>query len=304
VYFAWINEVTSIDATRGAARTYKVPELAAGDPPVYVARIGNRLVFWGYDIYTLDLLDLDAPSQTIANGSWFFVPSATPDRIWVVWKDDKASTPYHFVFDHLREIDSNGNVIVDGTAPGDGWLDGAVSAGPIFETRDGLIVWDPVTDKVIARLEASSSAATFENTVVWCDNHCPQLHFTEVLTHAERTTDAPSAYVAFNAWSGVFSPDGGTFAVPVWSTPTGRAGTSAVALIDVATGRVTGLVPGSETEAGCCNLSWDSTGQRLYIGRYETGKIAGWRLSYWDINASSAVEVPVVVPDAVAMVAG
>jgi hypothetical protein len=50
--------------------------------------------------------------------------------------------------------------------------------------------------------------------------------------------------------------------------------------------------------------TWDSTGQRLYIGRYDTGKIAGWRLSYWDINASSAVEVPVVVPDAVAMVAG
>jgi hypothetical protein len=306
VFFAWPGQIIAVDVATGATDTVSVPTLHAGDPQVYLARIGDRLAYWGYDIYTLDPEHLDAPPVKIANGSWFFVPSATPGRIWAVWRDDRSSTPYHFFFDHLREIDSTGNVTVDGTAHGDSWMDGAVSAGVLLETRDGLTVWDPEAGKVVAQLNASSAAATFGNTVVWCDNHCPQLHLTDVITGEDRTIDPPIGYLVFSAWDGVFTPDGSTFAVPVSSTPhPGPGGTQAVALIDVATGSVTGLVPGSASNAGCCQLSWDSTGQRLDIARYESnGKTEGWRLSYWDVGSSSTVEVPVELPHSVAMVAG
>ncbi|MDP9222365.1 MAG: hypothetical protein M3P18_00635, partial [Actinomycetota bacterium] len=182
VFFAWPGQITVVDVATGTTEMVKVPNLGAGDPPFFLERIGDRLAYWGYDTYTLDPEHLDAPPVKIADGSWFFVPSATPGRVWAVWKNEKSSTPYDFVFDHLREIDSSGTVTVDATAPGEGWLDGAVSAGPVLQTRDDLIVWDPVAGKVVARLNAPSAAATFGNTIMWCDNHCPQLHITDVIT--------------------------------------------------------------------------------------------------------------------------
>ena len=56
-----------------------------------------------------------------------------------------------------------------GRAYGDWWLDGAIRAGPVFETRQGLAVWDPQHERVLGRIRGSATmAASFGNTVVWC----------------------------------------------------------------------------------------------------------------------------------------
>jgi dipeptidyl aminopeptidase/acylaminoacyl peptidase len=306
VYFAWPGEITVVDVSTDTASTVDVPTLGGGDPQYHVARVGDRLAYWGYNgTFAIDPTDLDAPPVKIASDSLYFVPSATPDRIWAVWRDPQASTPYHFVFDHLREISSDGTVQVDGVADGEAWMDGAVTSGVLMEAKDGLVVWDPRSGSVVARIPgAPSAAATFDDTVVWCDSYCrPSMHFTDATTGDTISVDPPPEYPVFYAWSGAFSPDGSIFAVPVWSTP--RGGPRAIALVDVSTGSVTGLVPGSATDDGCCALSWDSTGQRLYFASF--GPSAGngeGHLSYWDVGSGSPVQVNVTIPRSTAMVAG
>lgn len=311
VYFAWPGEITEIDLATGSTQTFTVHDLGAGDPPVYLARLGDRLAYWGYNgASTFDPRHPGAATDStdsIARGSLIFVPSATPGRIWAIWKDEAASTPYRFEFSQLREIDADGSVTVEGPAHGGDWLDGAVTAGALLETKDGLIVWSPDRAEVVARIpDAPLAAATFHNTVVWCVEHCPQFHLTEITTGDDRIVDPPAGYPWFGAWDGTFSPDGSIFAVPVSSTPrSGPGSASALALVDIASGSITGIVPGSETTAGCCDLSWDSTGRRLYFARYETSNgTEGWRLSYWDVGATISVDTGLGVPHAVGMVAG
>jgi hypothetical protein len=307
VYFAWPGEITEVDVATGNTKTFTVHDLGGGDPPVYLTRLGGRLAYWGNGASTFDPQHPSEAATSIARGSLIFVPSATPGRIWAIWKDEAASTPYRFEFSHLREIDGDGTVTAEGPAHGGDWLDGAVTAGVLLETKEGLIVWNPDRAEVVARIpDAPSAAATFDNTVVWCVEHCPQVHLTEITSGDDRIVDPPAGYPWFAAWDGTFSPDGSTFAVPVSSTPrTGPGSASAVALVDVASGSVTGIIPGSDTTAGCCDLSWDSTGERLYVARYEASDgTEGWRLSYWDVGATTSVDTSLGVPHAVGMVAG
>jgi hypothetical protein len=294
--------VTELNVATGASDTVSVPQLGAGDAPYFLARIGDRLILWGYDIYSLDPNDLHTPPVKIADGSWFFVPSANPDRIWVIWKNEKASTPYHFLFSRVREMTAGGAVTAQGPAHGDAWLDGAVSSGVVFETNDGLLVWDPLSHRVVARLPSQPPlAASFGDTVVWCQSLCEQVHFTNVGTRNDVKVDSPPGFPYFHPWGGVFSPDGSTFAAPVWSRPDpGWHGHRAVALIDVGAGKVIGLVPGSAQEAGCCELSWDPTGTRLFFAQYDRDH---WTLRYWDVGSAAAVEVDFSLRDSFAMVA-
>jgi len=54
---------------------------------------------------------------------------------------------------------ADGAVTAQGAAHGDAWMDGAVSSGVVFETNDGLLVWDPVGARVVARLPAQPPLA-------------------------------------------------------------------------------------------------------------------------------------------------
>ena len=215
-------------------------------------------------------------------------------------RDDEASTPYHFVFSAVREVAADGTVTAEGPPFEGRWIDAAVSSGVVSETDDGLVVWDPTAHDVVARLDASGpTAATFGNTLVWCENHCPALHFTQVPTAEDRVIQPPEGFSFFDGWSGKFTPDGSSFAVPVSEEANfGPHGQHAVALIDVGSGDVTQVVPGSATNAGCCQLAWDPTGSRLYVAAYDEDH---WTLGYWDGGASR--EVPVEIPHDFAMVA-
>lgn len=267
-----------------------------------MVRAGDRLVFWGGDTYTLDPNEVDRPAVKISDDSWIFVPSADPDRVWVEVRDKKASTPYDFVFDAVREIAADGTVTAEGPPFEGRWIDAAVSVGVVSETDDGLVVWDPTAREVVTGLRASGpTAATFGNTLVWCENHCPALHFSQVLTGEDRVIRPPEGFSFFDGWSGKFSPDGSTFAVPVSGDENfGPHGSHAVALVDVRSGNVSQLVPGSSTNAGCCQLSWDPTGSRLYIAAFDENH---WTLEYWDVGSGGEVPVEVEIPHDFAMVA-
>jgi hypothetical protein len=46
-----------------------------------VVRRGDQFVVFGFATYTMR--DADAPLETLAAESWFFIPSADDDRVWL-----------------------------------------------------------------------------------------------------------------------------------------------------------------------------------------------------------------------------
>src|SRR5690349_3659832 len=70
-----------VDAATGAVTTRTgVRELSGGDPPYFVYFTGGRLVTFALGRSHSFAPDLTHPKSL--GESWFFVPSATPGRVW------------------------------------------------------------------------------------------------------------------------------------------------------------------------------------------------------------------------------
>lgn len=290
VFFAWSGELTAVDIEAGTSETIDVPELAAGD----LVRRGDHLVFWdgATATYALHARNLTDDPIMLAEDSWFFVPSANPDRVWIVVRDEARGTASHLFFSEVREVTVQGEVTASGPAMGDAWVDGAVEAGVVFESQDDLVVWDPVNRKVVRAFGNPLMAASHGNLVVWCRAWCPELHLTDVVTGAERTIYPPPGYDRFDGWDGEFTPDGRLFAVPVGNPPR-YEGAVAAAIVDIASGDVQ-VVPGSEEEEeGIPGLTWDPTGTRLFLA---IGRHGQFELRYFDLGADRAETAPVSPP--------
>lgn len=298
IFFAWNNEFTVVDVEAASSDTIELPELSGGDPPFHLIRRGDNLIFWGGETYSLDARNPSLEPVVIAEDSWFFVPSAEPDRVWIVVRDEARSTPYHIFFSEVREVTAEGEVTRKGPAMDDAWMDGAVDAGVVFESEDDLVVWDPATQKIVRAFGNPPMAASHGNLVVWCEDSCAELHLTDVLTGVERTIELPDGYDRFDAWGGEFTPDGRLLAVPVGNSPR-YEGPGAAAIVDMATGDIE-MVPGSEEEAGIPSLTWDPTGTRLFL---VVGQRDKSELRYFDFGSDQARIVPVNPPqDFLAMV--
>jgi hypothetical protein len=291
VAFAWVGELTVVDIQAGSSETYDVPELAPGDPPIFLLRRGNHLVFWGGETYALDSRNLTEDPDVIADDSWFFVPSASPGRVWIVERDPARSTATHFVFSEVREINAQGEVTAKGPALGEAWMEGAVEAGVVFATKDDLVVWNPVEKEIVRRFGQPPMAAAHGNLVVWCRSWCPELHMTDVRTGATRTIEPPPGYDRFDGWDGQFTPDGDLFAVPVGNPPRYEGG-GAAAIIDIEEGKAQ-VVPGSEEDSGIPSLTWDVAGIRLFL---VVDNREGSELRYFDQGSDGAETAPVSPP--------
>ena len=298
IFFAWNNEITMVDVEAASSDTIELPELAAGDPPFYLIRRGDNLIFWGGETYALDARAPRGDPVVIAEDSWYFVPSAEPDRVWIAVRDEAKSTPYHIFFSEVREVTAEGEVTRKGPAMGDAWMDGAVDAGVVFESEDELVVWDPAAQKIVRAFGNPPMAASHGNLVVWCEERCAELHLSDVLTGAERTIEPPAGYDHFFAWGGEFTPDGRLFAVPVGNPPR-EEGPGGAAIVNVAADDIE-MVPGSEEDAGIPSLTWDPTGTRLFLAVEEEGE---YELRYFDLGADQEEIAPVSPPkDFLAMV--
>jgi hypothetical protein len=110
---------------------------------------------------------------------------------------------------------------------------GAVDDALVFESWPrGLEVWDPRTGEVTRRLPSAAMGATHGDLLAWWDASYETLHVTDVITGEARAIAPPEGFVAFDCWSGAFSPDSTLLAVPV----TGGRGFEAkrtLALVDV-----------------------------------------------------------------------
>src|SRR5262245_23378312 len=79
------GELWVVDTATERAREFALPQLSPGDPPHRIAARGGRLVLWGYDTLVVDGRAVDRPPRMLADGSWFFVPGAHPDRVWIAF---------------------------------------------------------------------------------------------------------------------------------------------------------------------------------------------------------------------------
>src|SRR3954453_10517001 len=139
-----------VDAATGAVRPRtNLKGLSGGDPPYLIAFTGARLVTFALGRATS--YSPDVGDRRSLGEAWFFVPSATPGRVW-----NLLLTPgSNVTFRGVREVDAaTGDVIAHHHEKVPGWAMGAVNAGLVLEARRRLVVWDPAANRIVRTLPA------------------------------------------------------------------------------------------------------------------------------------------------------
>ena len=280
LYLAGDGELAVLDVASGRVQPRLVPELAGGDPPYRIVRRRARLVLYGGDTYVTDMT-LSTPTRL--HTSWFFIPSAVEDRVWVALLDPESPDTVR-ALSGVAELTTDGVVTVAPVRPPGGrWPVGDTTSGLLFERPGGgLDVWDPAARAVVRRLPDAWHGPTHGDLLAWCalggKRAGELLHLTDVSTATVRwQAGTPAGFTAFACAEGAFSPDGQTLALPV-----ARAdpyGPSALALVEVGTGEVR-IVPRSQVPGGYVFVTWASSGDEVFLtgGDSEPRTVAAYRL--------------------------
>jgi hypothetical protein len=214
----------------------------------YVGLISNGKVL-------AEPIDLQGPPRVIGHGVQAFAADR-PDAIWVITIDDT-----------IGEIDGAGRQLVPPAAYQGFVSSTSVARGVVVHTqRDGLIVWDPASGRTACQLGMDGEPiAGSGDLLAWVDLQAG-LHLTDVSACRTRAVDRPDppTYRGFLGAAGALSPDGRTAACYVALRTGGQRQAFRLALIDVASGRVT--IPqaphGSSTVEP---IAWTSDSQRLFF---------------------------------------
>lgn len=251
--------ITRIDLASGDVETVSFPELAPGDPPYSMVRAGGQLVVYGGDrTYALDP-GLETPPRDLGE-SWYFVPSATEGRVWLMTLDPESPETVRDLA-AVREVSVDGRSTLAGkTRPpsrGPSIL-AAVESGLLYQEGDGLSLWNPATGEAAGRLGGPLPAATHGDLVAWCAEGCPELHLTNTATGEDAVVRPGASFAFAETYDGAFSPDGSLLAMPVVTADEGHR----VAVVDV--GRGAGrVVPGSELSSNYPAFAWTPSGDWL-----------------------------------------
>lgn len=256
--------MTIVDVETGESRPLDLPEFASGDAQFKLDRTGGKLVFRGSSgteagTYTIDQDLVGDP--VLLGESWYHVPSATNGRVWLMILDPDSPDTVRGL-KAVREVTIDGEVTVEDTGPppGDNVV-GAVTQGLLIQ-EDGLQVWDPRSDRIVSRLDGVFPVDTYGDVVAWCDSGCPQLHLTDVATGEDMVIESPEGLTFVETYSGAFSPDGRSLAVPVRDESGMRVG-----VVDIGT-RSVHFVENS-TLTSYQLMTWTTSGEWLV---FDTGE--------------------------------
>jgi hypothetical protein len=239
--------LTRVDTATGAVSVMTgVRALGGGDPPFMVAFTGGRLVTFALGRSTSFAPDLGS-SRSLGE-AWFYVPSATPGRVWTILKTPGSNVTFRGV----REVGVDGRVYLARRWQIPGWPVGAVSDGLVVQRRR-LEVWDPLTHKRVRRVPGTFPVAFRGNVVASIQDETLFIDDRAIMGRFDP------------AWMGAFSPDGSLLAV--------RSGRG-IAIVDVATGTVT-TVPGARTDRFYGRLAWASSGWLFWNAG--GGRLGAWR---------------------------
>jgi hypothetical protein len=290
LFLAGDGELTVVDVDAGSAERHRLAELAPGDPPHRIVRRGNKLVFYGGETYVLDP-DLGSPPRKLGD-SWFFIPGARPDRVWLA-ELDPASPETVRALSGVREVSVDGRVTVPRVRPPGGrWPVAAVGDVLVFEDRSGgLELWSPTTRTLTRRLPGASLGPSQGDLLAWCANEGRTLHVTNVRTRSNRAIEPPEDFSAFDCSRGAFSPDGVALAIPVLVA--GFEAGRLLALVDVESGTAE-AVDASGVAAGYVYVAWSTGGDRVFLSGGDGG---ARQLLEYRLGEPEAVRVPVGVGD-------
>jgi len=242
----------TVDTTASSVTTRtEVRELGGGDPPHMVHFTGGRLVTFALGRSTSFAADVTQPRSL--GESWFFVPSATPGRVWnILLRRGGLATQVYFR--GVREVGVDGTPTFARRWEVPGWPLGAVDDGLVL-SRHRLEVWDPRTRRRVRRLPGRFLVGLHGSVVASCNEPCELLYLDE------------------RAVPGRFAPSGGAFS-PAGTLLALRTPGRRIAVVDVATG-VTHHVPGARVDALYPLLAWASSGWLFWnAGR---GRVGAWR---------------------------
>jgi hypothetical protein len=294
LFLAGDGEMWVVDIATSSVRHLDVPELSPGDPPYRIVRRGDKLVLWGSTAtYLFDPVS-EAPPKVLVKGSLIFIPSATPDRVWVgIGEPEELSA--------VREVAIDGQVTVPDTKPPAGrWPVAATTTALAFQLPNGqLELWDPMTEEVVRRLPGQFPVASHGDQLAWCADPCETLHVTNVVTGSEVEVSPPLGTYRFEPYQGGFSPDGSQIAVLVHTDPKPTARKLQLALVDAASGTPT-LVEGTAAE-GYAYVDWLPSGQAVFV---TSGELSAQRtLIEYELGADEAKALPARVGDFYGMAA-
>jgi hypothetical protein len=267
-----------------AVTSIPLPGRSGGDPPVNLAAVGGAVVFYGRDGPYAMPGSLAGSSRRLRRGL-YFVPSATPGRVWVAIQDPRE--PDMRLVRRVVEVTAAGRpVLSSGHRPPTRNIVAAVRAGLVVETDAGIAIWDPRTGRTVRTLPGSFPAAVHGNAIAWCALRCPVMHVTDAATGGDRVIPHAGRHPWEETYGGAISADGRYLALPI---RVGRA--QRVALVDRRLNR-SRLIPGPRLAADYPALGWDPERDSLY---YAT---AGAAVARYRIGARGAVPLPVHVAGA------
>jgi hypothetical protein len=239
------GSATIVDAGSGRVTERHLRQLGGGDPPYFVYATGGRVVTFALNRATSFDPALKHPRSL--GEAWYWVPSATPGRIWTIQLER-----HRYAFRSTREVTVTGQVTVRGKGP-PGWVAGATTDGLLIQ-KDGLFVWNPRTG-ARTHVPGFSMLAIRGDLIATCSVTCPAVHLGTAIVRGN-----------FSESGGEFSPDGAELAVP---TRDGR-----ISVVDVAA-RTSHVLAGARVDRDYPSLTWASTGWLFYNAG--GGRIGAWR---------------------------
>jgi hypothetical protein len=261
LFLAGDGEAWVVDPTRETVRHVPMPQLPPGDAPYRVVRRNDVLVAWAYRTLVLHPSSDLVSSDVLVRDSLFFIPSSSPDRVWVGIVDEAQDDGR---LTAVREVSIDGQVTVPDVRPPDGaWPVAAVDGNLVFQREGELVVWDPSTGRDVVRLPGQLPVAWQGSLLAWCDAACRSLHVADLASGRRLTIEPPAGATGFEALRGSFSPDGTTLAVALRLGDGEDAGRQ-LALIDVTTGQST-LVEEASVPTPYVFIDWAPSGGTVFI---------------------------------------
>jgi hypothetical protein len=272
--------VTIVDVARERTQTHRLSELSAGDPPYTLAVIGERVVVYGSDQTSAFDLGLHEPAKRLGE-AWFFVPSATPGRVWLALLDPTSPATVR-ALRAVREVTVDGRTTLAHSARPPQWPLAAVDNGLLVQGKT-LEVWQPTSGRVLRKLPGVFALATRHTLAVTCPRRCPALHVTNTRTGRDLRIEPGARFRFIESYDGAFSPDGKLVAVPAIT----HDGHARVAMVDLARRRAT-LVRGATLARYYTLMAWSSTGWLFF-------NVGHRRLAAYRPGADRATLLPVRV---------
>jgi hypothetical protein len=187
----------------------------------YVALFGSGSIF-------VQSTDFHAAPRLIGHGDQAFAADRR-DALWVITDNS------------IGELDGTGRWLVPPVGYQGFASSISVRSGVAIHEPDGLIVWDPASRRTVCSLgTAGEPIGGSGNLLAWVEPQ-GQLYLTDVSSCQTRPVDQldPATYLGFLGAAGAISPDGRTLAAYIALQTGSRGDSFRLALVDVATGRVT-----------------------------------------------------------------